>query len=158
MYAIPWQVALFVSLPEAFLIVILGFALFNLEISCKKALTVSLVSALSAYFIRQLPVVFGLHTLMGLVIMVLVTVYLTKMGAWAVFVSILTGFVIIGVTQSLLLPICFAITGTSSESLIANPLLNIAFFVPIAALAAALFFAVKKYKLYIFDLKKTGDR
>ncbi|MBC7074943.1 MAG: hypothetical protein H5T98_02480 [Syntrophomonadaceae bacterium] len=158
MYAIPWQVALFVSLPEAFLIVILGFALFNLEISCKKALTVSIINATTIYFVRQLQIVFGLHTLIAIIVMVIACMWLTKLHPWNIFTSILTGFVIMGVLQSLLLPICFAITGTSSENLIANPLLNIAFFVPIAALAAVLLFSVKKYKLYIFDLKKTGDR
>jgi len=108
--------------------------------------------------VRQLQIVFGLHTLIAVIVMVITCMWLTKLHPWNVFTSILTGFVIMGILQSLLLPVCFAITGTSSESLIASPLLNIAFFAPIAALAAALFFAVKKYKLYIFDLKKTGDR
>ncbi len=151
-YAIPWQVALFVSLPEAFLIVILGFALFNLEISYKKAFIISLITSVIVYFARQMHVIFGIHTLIGLITMVITGTWLTNLKPWAVLISILTGSVVMGALQSIIIFICFYAASANLQELATNPWLNVFFFFPIGVTVALLYFLIRRYKFCIFSL------
>jgi len=91
--------------------------------------------------------------LIGVIITVIITIWLTRMEVWAVFVSIMTGFVIMGVVQNIMLPICFSVTGTNPQDLAATPRLSILFFMPMAVLIALLYSLVRKYNWHIFNLK-----
>jgi hypothetical protein len=64
-FPIPWYVVLLVSIPEAFLIILIGFALFNLKIDIRTALIISIFEAIAVYIQSDFsPVIFGLHTVL----------------------------------------------------------------------------------------------
>lgn len=153
MFAIPWYVVLFVSIPESFLIIILGLALFNLEIPYKKVLLISTFSAICSYFVRQLPVIFGLHTLIGVLLLTALLIWLGKVKPGAAFLSIAVGFVVYFLLQSIALPLFFLLTSENQEAFVLNPWYCVAFFIPIAVISALLYIILKKYHLYIYDLK-----
>jgi hypothetical protein len=153
MFAIPWYVVLFVSIPESFLIIILGLALFNLEIPYKKAGLISVISAICSYFVRQLPVIFGLHTLIGVLVLTGLLIWLGKVKPWEALISISGGFVIYFLLESFLLPLFFLITSKNQEIFVIDPRYCIVYFVPIAVITVLLYFILKKYHLYIYDLK-----
>jgi len=152
MYAIPWYVVLFESIPEAFLMIILGFALFNLQISFKNAFVISLVNAVIIYYVRQLSVTFGLHTLIAIVVIVILSKMLTKIKTHAVFISIISGFVVLAVLQSMMLPVLFQLVNINIQYLTVKPWLNIVFFIPIGVIMTLLYYFVRKHNLYVFDL------
>ena len=59
---LPWYIVLLLSIPQTFLIVKIGFQLFNLHVSYLKALFLSLIISIVAIFARELPLLFGVHT------------------------------------------------------------------------------------------------
>jgi len=52
---LPWYIVLLISIPQTFLIVKIGFQLFNLHLSYSRALLLSLIVSVVAIFARDLP-------------------------------------------------------------------------------------------------------
>jgi len=132
--------------------IILGFALFNLQISFKNAFVISLVNAVIIYYVRQLPVTFGLHTLIAIVVIVILSKILTEIKIGVVFISVLSGFVVLAVLQSVIVPVLFQLANINIHDLIVKPWLNIVFFIPVGVIMTFLYYFVRKHNLYVFDL------
>jgi len=156
MFPIPWYVSILVSFPENILIIIVGFALFNIPIKWREVLIVATVNAIVMYYVRQLPIVFGLHTLISVFTMAILMCLLSKIKFWLTFMSVLTGFVVAGVIVSLYTPVFFSLTSTSTSVLESQPIINIIYSLPEAVLLAVIYIIVKKYRFYIYDFG-TGD-
>ncbi len=154
---LPWYIVLLVSLPETFLIIILGFRLFNLEIGFKQALLLAFATAVLSIFIRKLPLVFGYHTLIMMSALVLLTKVTLKIRLWHGIVSVLVGVLILGVLESTLLSLLQSLTSTNAESLIINPWLNVVYSLPLLLVMYALYWLAKRYNLVIFDLNLNED-
>lgn len=104
MYPIPWHVALLETIPETFLVIKLGFKLFGLDVDMKKVLLISLVTGIFAYFVRKLPLVFGLHTILIILFLALFAVAFLKCSPGYCFASVAAGGLILGILQSTVLP------------------------------------------------------
>ncbi len=154
MYPILWYIILLESIPEVLLIILLGFALFNLPISYNKALGASLITGLVTFMVRQLPIVFfGLHTLIGAMVLVVLCTWLTGHYVWKVGVAILAGLTICGLLQSIFLPLCFYFTNTNIQNMSANPWLNVLFFLPIFIIMSILYFVIRTSGYNLFDIE-----
>lgn len=153
MIAIPWYIALFVGVPEAYFMIILGFKLFNLKINYTYPLIVAVASATVAYFIRQLSLEFGIHTFLCLILMVILCRLLTKEKLWFIFVSILTGFVIVGSLESIIMLLGFSITSMNYSAIALNPWLHLVFFLPELLILLIIYYFVNKYDFYIYSLE-----
>lgn len=112
MFSYPWFVVVLVSIPEAFLIISLGFALYDFNVPPVKAIAMAIISALCTYFIRCLPLMWGIHTIMAVVILTILAVLILKTNLLGSLVAVLTGVVILLVIQSLLAPGFFAVTNS----------------------------------------------
>lgn len=154
---LPWYIVLLVSLPETFLIIKLGFSLFNLKIYFNQALFLSAVTALLSVFIRKLPLVFGLHTLLMMVALVLLTRAFLKIRLWHCAVSILAGVLILGVLESTMLPLLQNLTFTDTESLTIRPWLNVVYTLPTLLVMCILYWLARRFKIVIFDLNLNED-
>jgi len=147
MFPIPWYVVLLVSIPESFLVVILGFSLYNLKISYRKALLIAMFGSLGCDLVRLFNTINGVHTLIWATVMIVVTTILSRIDAWKVIVAILTGVTICVVVVSLYSPIYFSLTSTNIHDLQIKPWLNVYFFLPEAFLLSAICVVVNKYRL-----------
>lgn len=151
MFPIPWFVVLLVSIPESFLVIILGFSLFNLRISYRKALLVAIAGSLTCYVVRLINTIDGVQTLIWVVIMMIFSYLLSKINLWKVAVATLSGVTIDGVIQSMLLQIGFKLTSQNAASLIANPKLIVMFFIPEAIIMLLAYIFVVKTNFLIFN-------
>ena len=104
MFSYPWFVVVLVSIPEAFLVISLGFALYDYRLPTVKAFTIAIISALCTYFIRCLPLMWGIHTITAVVVLTALAVLILKTNLLGSLVAVLTGVVILLVIQSLLAP------------------------------------------------------
>lgn len=152
MNPIPFYVAISVGIPETFLILLIGFSLFNLDISYKKAFIVSILSALIVYFVRQLPITFGVHTFIGIVILSFLAYKLLKTKLLFAFVATLAGLLTICMLECFVISIFFNITSINYDSFIINPWTHIILFLPEALIAVLICYLVKKHKFYIYNL------
>ncbi len=150
---IPWYVALLQSAPETYLLTLLGFKLFNIDIDLKKNLLVSLITAIVAFGIRQIVTIYGIHTLLQYIIMVILVILIFKTRVLSAVIAILTGFIITGVTQGVLIPILFHWTNTNISDLATNPWLNIVFFLPCGLLILIFYYIIKQTHFYLIDSK-----
>ncbi|MGE5415195.1 MAG: hypothetical protein ACM3UZ_00250 [Acidobacteriota bacterium] len=157
MFPIPWYVALFESVPENILLIILGFKLFNIDVSLKQTVVIACVAASVSYYLRLEMVPFGIHTLIGIALLTLMSSLLFRLDFTHCLVSVLTGFLILGVFSIVLVAGWQEITSTSVDDLSKKPWLCIAYFVPVGVIMVTIYHYVRKYSLVVFDLTLTRD-
>jgi|LFRM01.1.fsa_nt_gb hypothetical protein len=154
MLGIPWYVAIFQSFPEALLVLIVGFALFHIKMSWRDAVLIAALSAISTYFLRQAPIVFGVHSIIAIVILVILTVLITRMEIWPATLGILGGSVTLAILQSIMVPIIFSFASIQFGDFSARPWLNILFFVPQALVMIVIYIVVLRNGWYLYDLSR----
>ncbi|WP_031514750.1 hypothetical protein [Desulfofalx alkaliphila] len=152
MYAIPWYVVLFQSIPEAILVILLGFKLYNLNISIKHIIIISSISCMFGFFIRMLPIPFGIHTFSFVLISAVLVSSITNIKFWHSLICIMTGVIIEGVLQSLMLPVILGIINVSFNELSLYPALIILAFIPLCIVMLGIYMLVNKCGFVIYDL------
>ncbi|KZL89460.1 hypothetical protein [Clostridium magnum] len=65
-------------IPEAFILILAGYAFSSKEVEKKLFCVASILLAMATYFVRMLPIHFGVHTIILLVIYVLLSVKINK--------------------------------------------------------------------------------
>lgn len=154
---LPWYIVILTSIPQTFLIVKIGFQLFNLQLSHSRALMLSLIVSVFAIFARKLPFPFGVHTIALIAFSTFITTIVTRTNMWHCFISILSGTLILGVLEGVLLPIFLQITEATTEILVSNPWLNILYFLPTGIIMLVFYLLAKKRNYVIFDLSLDRD-
>jgi len=135
----------------------IGFQLFNQYISYSRALLLSLIVGILTIFARELPLPFGTHTVILIVSLTLLANVVTGTNLWHCFISILSGALILGVLEGVLLPIFLKITETTTDDLVLEPWLNLVCFLPLGIIAAFFYLLAKKRNYVIFDLGLDKD-
>jgi len=153
LYSISWYVVLFQSIPEMFLLIILGFKLFNIDVDFKKALLVSLLISIIVYFVREFASVYGLHTAILIFCSLILIKIILKMNIAYSFICIVTSLLINGLLQNTITPILLNFFHTTTQDLVKNPWLNIFFYIPNGLIMLYLYLFTIKKKIYLFDLK-----
>lgn len=154
MFPLPWYAALLIAVPQMFLIIKIGFGLFNMDINQPQVWLTACISAFMTYLIRMSPIIPGLHTVIIALLTTVVIVFVTKKNFWHSLVAILLGVMILGVLEGVWLPILLAITHSDIVDLILHPWLNILGFMPIIAVAGLLYWFIWRNHFVLFDLEK----
>lgn len=149
---IPWYVALFQSLPEAFLILKLGLILFKIDIDIKYSLIISSISAIFSYLIRKYVVTFGLHTVTTIILLIILVTAIGKIKIIHSTIGVFMGFLIVGALQSATVPWLLSISKMQISNLAIYPILNIVFFIPCALIMLVMYLFVKRKNFYLFNL------
>ncbi len=157
MISISWYLTLTVGIPESLLMVLVGFQLYNLKVKIEHAVVIASVSAIISYYVRQLPVVFGVHSLIGIVVLISLCWLFTRLPLYKVIWSVLTGFAVLAVTQSILIPLILWLTSIDYELIKNDVLINSLLFLIQALIVGAALVYCKVRKIYIFDLSD-GDQ
>ncbi len=148
---IPWYVALFQSLPEAFLILKLGLILFRIDINTKDSFIIAFLVAIFSYTIRRSSMTFGVHTIVTTILMIILVVFVAKIKIIYSTIGVFMGVLIAGVLQSITAPLLLSINKIQIGHLAEYPVLNILFFIPSALAMLFLYLFVQKKNLCLFD-------
>lgn len=154
MYSIPWYVVVLQSIPEMVLLILVGFALYNLVLPIKAVFSVSIIVSTAVFFIRQFDIIFGLHTLIAVFLMTVLIKLLTKLELSSILFSSLTGMAVLGILQSILVPITFVMFSIDTKDLIFRPWLNILCFIPEALVMILGYWLIRTRHIFIIDLKE----
>lgn len=154
MYSIPWYVALLVSVPETFLIMLVGFKLYDIDVPLKAGLVVSVFMGFVAYAVRLFSMPFGLHTVVQIIMLVVLISLMTKVKWWQTLISILTGVVITGIFESMLMPFFLMFNHKTINDFVVQPWLNVLSFVPLAVLLICFYFCMLRFKLVVYQFKE----
>lgn len=153
LYSIPWYVVLFQSIPEMFLLIILGFKLFNIDVDFKKSLLVSSLISIIVYIVRRFTSIYGLHTVILIFCSLIFIWIILKMNIAYSFICIVTSLLINGLLQNIITPIILNLFYTTPQDLIKNPWLNIFFYIPNGLIMLCFYLFTVKREVHLFDLK-----
>lgn len=152
MNSIPWYEAILISIPQTFLIMALGFGLFNVKIGVKKSLLIAAAFGIVCYYLKELPISNDLNALILVLLLTLATRFVFLVRIAYCFISVLLGLLVYAVLESLLVPVFLMTTHLSLDSVLKSPFLNIVAFLPIFLVTCIILWLFKRYKIIIFDL------
>lgn len=148
---IPWYVALFQSLPEAYLMIKLGLILFRIDISAKDSLIISSIAAVFSYLVRRYFVTYGIHTISTIILLIALVTLIGKIKVIYSTIGVFMGVMITGVLQSVTAPLLLSMKKMQISDLAVYPIFNIIFFIPCALAMLFLYLFSKKMDFYLFD-------
>lgn len=151
MHAIPWYIALLISVPQTILIIEFGFRLFNIRVKTKGVILTSVIMAVLCYFLRALPIPYAINTLILIASLSLCTAFTCDIQLRYCFISVLLGIMLYGMLENLLLPLMIKVCGLSFEELIIEPWFNLIAFVPVLIIAVILLYYIIKNDLVLYD-------
>jgi Signal transduction histidine kinase regulating citrate/malate metabolism len=153
MHAIPWYIALLISVPQAVFIIEFGFRLFNIRIRTRDIIGLAVIMGVICYLLRPLALPYAVNTLILITLLSILSSFLSRINLRYCFASIVLGMIIYGVLESVLLPLIMGTFHIPMEIIIINPWINLAAFVPIALIASLLlaFIVRKDFILYDFS-------
>lgn len=156
MFPIPWFAVIFISIPQTFLIIMIGFTLFNIKIKLQDAIIATILISILAYFLRRLPIVPGSHTIIIAICLTAVIFVISRINIWYSCISVLLGAMILGVLENAVMPIVLLLISKTVDDLALHPWLNIEVFMPTLLLSILIYWLIKKFDLVLYDLGK-GD-
>lgn len=156
MFALPWYSILLISIPQIIFSLLIGFRLFNLQIDLRKCLIVAIVVGIVTYFLRRSSVIPGIHTVLIILVMVISFTLINRGGMLYNFLAVMLGSMILGVIEGVWCPLFLSIASLSIRDLAIYPWLNIACFIPVLLLAAAIYILIRRHDFYIYNLDRKG--
>ena len=153
LFKIPIIVAGLQSIPEGFLIVIVGLKLFNIDIKLKEAIGISVVYGILSYLIREYVAVYGLHTIFSIIILIVLVKMIEEIPFFHSTVSVLLSFLLTGIFQAITVPMVLQIMNMSFEKLSENPKLTIVAAIPTFALLGIIYLILNGTGFYLYNLK-----
>lgn len=112
------------SIPESFILISLSSALYGYEVKSnyKRILVLSVCLASTTFIVRYMPIKFGLNVILEIPIFILLTKRFLQVSFKKALVIIITGFVIIALTEATLYSIISALIGQKLNLLFDNKL------------------------------------
>lgn len=157
MYAISWYEVLLISIPQTFLIIKIGFSLFNIEIKSKQTALLAIVIGVAVYFLRIVPLLPGTHILFLIFFSSVSIALISKIKMSYSLVSIIFGTMVLGGIESITIPLFLKLTSRSIVDLPANTWVNVQSFLPTLITAVLLYWVIKRYGLILYDIGYKGD-
>lgn len=71
---------IFRGIPESFLIILAGYIINYRKINLEQYCAASIIYALAAYLIRMLPIAYGVHTILDIIVIILLLVKINKIS------------------------------------------------------------------------------
>lgn len=103
--------------PEAFLLIYSIYRLTNTEINLKKILISSLIGGIGVYVVRLLPIHFGVHTIIAIMLYILLAIQINKIDIFKAITSVLLEMILLFITDLLLVVIYTKMLQLSTEIL-----------------------------------------
>lgn len=152
MHAIPWYIALLISVPQTILIIGLGFRLFNIHLKIKDVLLLAFMVAGLCYLLRPLAIPYVVNTLILIALLSLLSAFICSVNLRYCFISVVLGVIICGVMESALLPLVMKVMQISLKEISVNPWFNLVAFMPVFIIAMLLlsYIIFKGFVLYDF--------
>ena len=116
--------------PEGLVMTLLIFSLVKIRYEAKPILSIASLMALTNLLVRQLPIAFGVHTVMIIVAFALFTRLFTRAQLSKIFLSVLMTAAILVAAEMVYAEPLFNWTGLTYEECFANPFLRAAFALP----------------------------
>lgn len=113
------------GVPECLAVATFSWMLLGQQFNAGKTLSIGLLQALMAYFVRLLPVSFGIHTLILVFSLAVLLLYFSSSPySRVLFVSLVT-FVVLGLLELVTFAVSSRLFNLTAEAILADPFLGI---------------------------------
>lgn len=143
---------IFVSIPEAMMMSVLGLFLIGKKIKFNILFLAGLGQALSSFLVRLLPISFGFHVFIQLITHSLILKIVTGLKYRFTVVAFLFGTIIYLVVESTNLLLISSLTSISVEQIIELPHLRIIAFIPQFTAMLLIYLFCRRFNCKIFDI------
>ncbi|MBE3585590.1 MAG: hypothetical protein IMW94_05440 [Thermoanaerobacter sp.] len=149
----PLLALIFQSIPESILILALGLTLMGVEIKWQRIIPAAVISSLCSYFVRELPIPYGVHTLIGIIIISFLVIMFFKTPVPVAISVAMIGIVILITMEILIWPVIILLTGKTVPQIWQSQTLRILLAIPeLILLALITFWCIRKK----FTLRSPG--
>ncbi|HCF48945.1 MAG TPA: hypothetical protein DER60_01600 [Syntrophomonas sp.] len=157
MQYIPWFLVLFISIPQAVLVIYIGFSLCNISVDFKKSILCALLFAIATYFVRPLAIPLVLNTLILTTFLIIITGLILKIHLKKTLIACLLGIMVSGVIESLVIQVLLWIRPDIAEKLLVDAVLNIFTYIPVFLVTIAVLLVVKRFNFVLISLGELGE-
>ncbi|WP_075865475.1 sensor histidine kinase [Carboxydothermus islandicus] len=140
-------VLLFISLPEAMLVSVIGLSLLGFKSTLKEITLIGIFQAICSYFIRSLPIAFGIHSILQLITFSLIISFIYLIPYKLSFLAALLGLSIYLAVEMVSAPLIFNLTGLSLSSVLNNFWERLVFFLPEALILVIIILLIQRLNL-----------
>ncbi len=154
MHDIPWYLSLAISIPQAILMIYIGFSLCNIRVDLSRCIVCSIIIAVIAFFIRRLPILLAANTLILTVVLVVLTGLIFRIHLGKTLIAVLLGVMVSGVIEGAVIQLFLLASSHSAEELLVNPGLNMIAYIPVFIVTLIVFSLIKYFDFVAFDLGK----
>ncbi|MDK2824254.1 MAG: hypothetical protein PWP71_2172 [Clostridia bacterium] len=147
-------VLIFVGIPEGIALATLVFVLAEEKLYWNKIFLIGSSLSIGAYLLRLLPITFGVHTIVILILLFFILNVFEKLDAiTSINVSIFT-FLILVLTETATIPLLMTVLNISKNKLMQDELLKIMVYFPHIILLFLIAYLIKYKKIIKFSTKK----
>ncbi|OIQ62069.1 hypothetical protein MTCOM_08390 [Moorella thermoacetica] len=126
----PWTALVFQSIPESIVLVALGLGLVGEYPEIPSIIIIGIIGSVTSFFIRRLPLDFGGHTLLSMIVLIILMRFILKITVIKGILAAFFGILAVGIIESMSIPIVSYLTGISFETALHDPWLRVVFPLP----------------------------
>jgi hypothetical protein len=154
LHYIPWYLSLAISIPQAILMIYIGFSLCNIKVELSRCIVCSIIIAVMAYFIRRLPILLAANTLILTVVLVIITSLVFRIQLGKTLIAVLLGVMVSGVIEGAVIQLFLLASSYTAEELLVNAGLNMIAYIPVFIVTLSVLGLIKHFDFLAFDLGK----
>jgi len=140
----PINLVVFGFIPEAALIISLGFILIGIRPSLRKIILVSIIQGIATYYIRK-NVGFGIHTVLQYITMCILVWLIIKIPLHLSLLGVLIGVVINNLIDGTMIIIIPKLIGLSLVEIMSRSWVRVGLFIPQFSILSILIYLCLKY-------------
>ena len=148
----PIYLAFLHSIPETAILVSLGLVLIGIKPALARILLVAFLTSLASFFIRTLPLSPGINVFLQLPILITLLAYICRLPVTYAVIASFVGLISLGITETMLNFIIFALTGISVQQALNNDLWRVLFPLPEFLILIGIILVLIRYDITIFDI------
>lgn len=143
---ITWLSFFFQGIPESIALVTLAFVIAKARMDWKKVVVFGIILGISAFIIRRLPITFGVHLLVNIVLLLIFLNIVEKVKLITSIVSVVLTFVLLIVSETIIHVLCVNVFGLSMENILKDQVLYIIVGLPQILLIFLLSWVIKFFR------------
>lgn len=141
------------SIPESFLYIFVSYLFASKKINKKDYFVSSILFAITAYLVRRLPIHFGVHTIIIMIVYVVVNILINKIPIDKAISSILSGMILLGICEWINLFILNDYLRVNIQVVVTHPLMKTLYMMP-----SLILFMLFVVGLFIYKNKKKDHK
>lgn len=135
-----------VSVPESLTIYYMALTIVGKRESRLFVIMLALLTSLFSYIVRSIPIVFGAHSIMQILAMIVFLILFLKLPLHAAVAAIIITSMILGLSEGIFVPFLAWVFNFDLEQVISDPWLRILFTLPHLLFLAALTYIANKHQ------------